>query len=103
MIPYARLPLPPLLKARDLGVKQLHSVIHGHGIGGMDFERCAEAVVEGTLLGLYRFHELKTQLDNIRENPTSLTLFIEDPQNIEQVNNGVTKWQDYCGIHNTCP
>ncbi len=79
-----------VLKARDLGVKQLHSVIHGHGIGGIDLQRCAEAAVEGTLLGLYRFHELKTQLDNIREDPTSLTLFVEDPQNIEQVNNGVT-------------
>jgi len=61
-------------KARELGVTHLHSIVHGAGIGGLDPERAAEAVVEGTLLGLYRFQELKTQLGDARPDLTALTL-----------------------------
>lgn len=48
-------------KARDLGVTHLHTIVHGAGIGGFDPEQAAQALVEGTLLALYRFEELKTQ------------------------------------------
>jgi len=46
-------------KARDLGVTQLHTIVHGAGVGKMPPEQAAAAVVEGTVLGLYRFHELR--------------------------------------------
>lgn len=61
-------------KARDLGVTHLHTVLHGAGKGGLDPEQAAEAIVEGTLLGLYRFHELKTKLDEARPDLETLTL-----------------------------
>ena len=61
-------------KARDLGVTHLHTIVHGAGVGGIVPEQAAEAVVEGTLLGLYRFHELKTQLEDVRPDLESLTL-----------------------------
>jgi leucyl aminopeptidase len=77
-----------LLQARDLGIKELSTVIHGEKTGLFDPMRGAEAVVEGTLLGAYRFHELKTKLDNIRDNPEILTLVVEDVQNTNQINSG---------------
>ncbi|MBN2391477.1 MAG: hypothetical protein JXR84_12185, partial [Anaerolineae bacterium] len=61
-------------KARDLGVTHLHTIIHGAGVGGVAPELAAEATVEGTLLGLYRFHELKTQLEEARPDLEALTL-----------------------------
>lgn len=61
-------------KARDLGVTHLHTIVHGAGVGEMAPEQAAAAVVEGTLLGLYRFHELKTQLDEVRPDLDALTL-----------------------------
>ncbi len=76
------------LKARDLGIKELHSAIHGVETEIIDSQRGAEAVVEGTLLGSYRFHELKTNLNNIRENLEFLTIIVEDAQNRDPVNTG---------------
>jgi leucyl aminopeptidase len=61
-------------KARDLGVTHLYTIIHGAGIGDVAPELAAEATVEGTLLGLYRFHELKTQLEEARPDLDALTL-----------------------------
>jgi len=61
-------------KARELGVTHLHTILHGAGSGGLDPEKAAEAVVEGTLLGLYRFNELKTKLDDVRPDIETLTL-----------------------------
>ncbi len=60
--------------ARDVGVTHLHTIVHGAGVGGVAPEQATAAVVEGTLLGLYRFHELKTQLEELRPDLTTLTL-----------------------------
>ena len=51
-------------KARDIGVKELHTLIHGLEISVVGPLRGAEAIVEGTLLGSYQFLELKTKLNN---------------------------------------
>ena len=65
-------------KARDLGVTNIHTVVHGAGVGGFEPQQAAEAVVEGTLLGLYRFHALKTKLDDVRPDVETLTLVAFD-------------------------
>ncbi|MEA3308366.1 MAG: leucyl aminopeptidase [Chloroflexota bacterium] len=65
-------------KARALGATQLHTVVHGAGAGGIEPQPAAEAVVEGTLLGLYRFHELKTELKDVRPAVEELTLVESD-------------------------
>ncbi len=61
-------------RARELGVTRLHTIIHGAGSGGCDVERAAQAVVEGTILALYRFHELKTKLEDVRPDLEMLTV-----------------------------
>lgn len=75
-------------KARDLGVTHIHTIVHGAGIGGLDPARAAEAVVEGTLLGLYRFHELKTQLEDVRPDVETLTLVEYDPSRCDALRTG---------------
>ncbi len=61
-------------KARELGVTHLYTIVHGAGAGDLNPEACAQAVVEGTLLSMYRFHELKTQLDEEKPDIERLTL-----------------------------
>ncbi len=48
-------------KAHSLGAKRAATVVHGAGAGGLMPDRAAQAVVEGALLGLYEFRELKTE------------------------------------------
>jgi leucyl aminopeptidase len=50
-------------KARDLGVTRFSTIVHGGGRAGLDLESAAQAVVEGTILALYRFREHKTESD----------------------------------------
>jgi leucyl aminopeptidase len=76
-------------KARDLGIKEIHSIIHGLDTNTFTPEAGAEAVVEGTILGSYQFHELKTKVNNHRKNPEFLTLIIEDTQLKKQVKTGI--------------
>jgi leucyl aminopeptidase len=47
-------------KARDLGVKTLATVVHGAGEGLLGPQAAAQALVEGTTLGLYRYDGRKS-------------------------------------------
>ncbi len=75
-------------KARDLGVTQLHTVVHGAGGGAIEMETAAQAMVEGTILGLYRYQELKTQLEDVRPNVETLTLVEFDPAKLAALEAG---------------
>jgi leucyl aminopeptidase len=46
-------------RARELGAKEVASVLHGAGAGGLAPREAAQALAEGSLLGLYRFDQLK--------------------------------------------
>ncbi len=48
-------------KARDLGVKHFATIVHGAGIGGLEPQRAAQAVAEGSLLGLYRYEGYRSK------------------------------------------
>ncbi len=75
-------------KARALGVTHVHTVMHGAGAGGIEPRRAAEAVVEGTLLGLYRFRELKTERDDDPPDVEALTLVEFDAAQVEAMREG---------------
>ncbi len=47
-------------QARKLGAKGLTTIVHGGGAGGLHTADAAQAVVEGTVLGTYRFSRYKT-------------------------------------------
>jgi len=46
---------------RKLGVKQAATIVHGAGIGGMEAEKAAQALTEGSILGLYTFRKHTTR------------------------------------------
>lgn len=48
--------------ARSMGITRISSVVHGAGQGGLPADVAAQAVVEGTLHGAYRFHTYKRDL-----------------------------------------
>lgn len=51
--------------ARKLGARHVATIVHGAGVGGLDAGAAAQAVVEGSLLALYRFKKYVTkQSDN---------------------------------------
>ncbi|HEY5605566.1 MAG TPA: leucyl aminopeptidase [Thermoplasmata archaeon] len=62
-------------KARDMGLRTFSTIVHGAGVGDLDLGDAAEAVVEGALLGLYRYTEHKTDPDKKKiEAMTIVTL-----------------------------
>lgn len=79
-------------KARELGVGSFSTIVHGAGAGGLDAEPAAQAVVEGTILGLYRYQELKNKPPE-RPNPETLTLVQFDPTQVPAVEAGAERGQ----------
>jgi leucyl aminopeptidase len=51
-------------RARELGARDVATVIHGAGIGKLPVEAAAAATVEGSLLALYRFAASKQKADD---------------------------------------
>jgi leucyl aminopeptidase len=46
---------------RQIGAKGIATICHGAGIGGVEPEEAAQAIVEGTILGLYSFRRHLTE------------------------------------------
>jgi leucyl aminopeptidase len=50
---------------RKIGARRVGTIVHGAGAGGFNPAQAAQALVEGTLLGLYRFTRYKTGNDAV--------------------------------------
>ncbi len=61
-------------RARSLGAGHLATVVHGGGAGGMDVAAAAQAVVEGAILGTYRFTPYKSGEEDETNELEGLTL-----------------------------
>jgi leucyl aminopeptidase len=79
-------------KARDLGVVSYSSIVHGGGQGGLGLEAAAQAVVEGSILGLYRYQELKNEAPD-RPDPEQLTLVELHEDQVPSVESGALAGQ----------
>jgi len=66
------------------------SITHGAGIAGLDPEACAQAIAEGTLLGLYRFHRHKKPPEDEVE-VQELCLVEHDEARLDAVRRGVER------------
>ena len=53
-------------RLRSIGVSRFSTIAHGAGIGGMDATDSAQAIVEGTVLGLYEFNRFKSSKNDDR-------------------------------------
>lgn len=73
-------------RARDLNARQVATIVHGAGIGGLDAAAAAQATVEGSLLAAYGFdaNKKKEPLHQIQ----SLTLVEYDGNRIEALTAG---------------
>jgi len=66
------------LKAlRKTGARQVATILHGAGAGGLNPAQAAQALVEGAVLGLYRFGRYKPENDEAKEI-TALSLLERD-------------------------
>ena len=50
-------------RLQGIAVSRYSTIAHGAGIGGMDAAQSAQAIVEGTVLGLYDFDRFKSSKD----------------------------------------
>ncbi len=57
-------------RLRSIGVSRFSTIAHGAGIGGMDATESAQAIVEGTVLGLYEFNRFKSSKNDDRSVDT---------------------------------
>ncbi len=79
-------------KARELGITSFSSIVHGAGAGGFGLGAAAQAVVEGTILGLYRYQELKSKPAD-RPDPERFTLVQFDAAKVPAVEAGAQAGQ----------
>jgi leucyl aminopeptidase len=82
-------------------VKDAAVITHGAGIGGLGAEECAEAIAEGTLMGLYRFLRHKKPPEDDFE-VGSLTLVEHDAAKVPTLERGVEKGRILAEAANFC-
>ena len=74
---------------RQLKIKQAATIVHGAGIGNIEAEAAAEALAEGTLLGLYAFKQHKTGTDAEPDKLTELLVVEQDAEKEPAIKRGV--------------
>jgi leucyl aminopeptidase len=71
--------------AKKCRAKKVATIIHGAGIGGLDPKQAVQAVVEGSLLGEYKFKGFKTEVENGEPVIEELIIVDYDPEKIKAV------------------
>lgn len=74
-------------KVRDMGLRTFATIVHGAGIAGLHLSEATEAVVEGTILGLYRYTEHKTEVD--KKKIEDVTIVTRDKTKVAAVREAV--------------
>jgi leucyl aminopeptidase len=75
---------------RKIGTRRVASVVHGAGAGGLDPAAAAQALAEGTLLGLYRFTAYKANGEEQRDI-ASFTLLERDAAKLPAMREAVRR------------
>lgn len=71
--------------AKKCRAKRVATIIHGAGIGGLDPKVAAQAVVEGSLLGDYKFKGFKTEIEDHDPVVEELIIVDYDPEKIKAI------------------
>ena len=75
--------------ARQAGARSVASIVHGGGVGGLALADAAQAVVEGTILGLYRYPAPGTlPREDFDREVDALTLVEFDAAKLPEVERG---------------
>lgn len=80
-------------QAQKVGAATVATVIHGGGAGGLDLAEAAQAVVEGSLLALYRYDAPWAKKDDEERDVNSLILVEFDAAKISAVEAGAKAGQ----------
>ncbi len=78
-------------RAREAGAGQVATIIHGGGIGGLELAEAAQAVVEGSMLALYKYDAPRSKKEE--KTVDSLTLVEFDESKIEPIEAGASAGQ----------
>ena len=75
---------------RNKGVQEAATIAHGAGIGGMDAATSAQAIAEGSLLGLYTFDRYQSKkTDDERGELRELLVVERDQKKVDDLNQGI--------------
>ncbi len=78
-------------RVRELGVESYATIVHGAGSGGFDLQDAVQALVEGTMLGLYRFTQYKTDLEPREKHDVGkVTLMALEQEQTAIIERGIT-------------
>jgi leucyl aminopeptidase len=80
-----------LRRLRKVGAASVATIVHGGGIAGLEPEACAQAIAEGTVMGLYRFDRLKKPKEEDLKQIDSLTLVEFDESKVAALKRGVKR------------
>ena len=86
---------------RKRGVREVATIAHGAGIGGMDARHSGQAIAEGSILGLYRFDRHKTGNDNKHEIE-ALSIVESDASKLKELEIGVVDGKVLAEATNLC-
>ena len=78
-------------KLRASGAKHAATIVHGAGIGGIDVVTSSQSLVEGALLGAYRFFKYRTTDTKRKPDVAKLTIVEADSAKLEAIESGVTR------------
>ena len=74
---------------RNLRIQKAATIIHGAGIGNIEAEAAAEALAEGTILGLYTFNAHKTDDESKAGKLEELVIVEQDPGKESAIQRGL--------------
>lgn len=81
-------------RAKEVGAASVATIVHGGGIGGLDVAEAAQAIVEGSMLALYKYNAPRTKKEDEDERQIdSLTLVEFDESKIGQIEAGARTGQ----------
>jgi len=78
-------------RARELGVDDMASVVHGAGAGGLDPAVAAQALVEGTMLANYTYDRYRTRDKSKSKRVKTLIVAEADAKRMPEVKRGAMR------------
>ena len=80
-----------LWAAEKLSIKDMATIVHGAGIGGIEPQSAAEATALGSLLAAYRFDRYKSEEDRTKPRLENLTIIERDADKLAAFQSGVKR------------
>jgi leucyl aminopeptidase len=80
-------------QAQKVGAANVATVVHGAGAGGLDGAEAAQAIIEGTILALYRYDAPRTKKEEEEARVESLTLVEFDASKMGAIEAGARAGQ----------